>query len=300
MLASTRRSVLRAAALWLTSTAVSAARASSQARQPTSATDPFGGWTLGCQAYTFRKFSVLEAIEKTAQVGGRVIEFYPGQKLDEAAFDQNAPDAAIARVKEALARHNIAPVAFGVVGLPGDEAKSRAVFAFAKKMGIGTLVSEPNPNALDVIEKLVREYDIKVAIHNHPRRANDANYKIWDPAYVLSLVANRDKRIGACADTGHWVRSGLRPVDALQTLRGRVISAHLKDVDALVPAGRDVPFGTGLADVGGILDELRRQNFSGHLSLEYEASADNPVPPVAQCVGFIRGHAAARKGGATP
>ena len=255
-----------------------------------------GGWAIGCQAYSFNRFTAFEAIEKTAEAGGRVIEFYPGQRLSserpDVRLDPGLSDEDIAALKARLSRHNILAVAFGVVDLPADEAGSRRVFAFAKKLGIATLTTEPSPRALDVIERLIREYDINVAIHNHPRRPNDPGYRLWDPRYVLSLVQNRDRRLGACADTGHWVRSGIRPVEALRILRGRVISSHLKDLSVFAPDGHDVPFGAGVSDIPGILDELKRQNFRGNLSIEYEHDWEGSVPEIAQCIGFVRGYAA--------
>jgi sugar phosphate isomerase/epimerase len=166
------------------------------------------------------------------------------------------------------------------------------MFGFAKKMGLRTIVTETDGTNLDVVERLVKEYDIQVAIHNHPRQPNNPNYKVWDPNFVLSLVRNRDKRIGACADTGHWVRSGIKPVDALRILRGRVLALHLKDLHEFSPRGHDVPFGSGVGDIKGILDELRAQNFDGNLSIEYEHNWESSVPEIAQCVGFVRGYAA--------
>lgn len=281
-----------AGAFALLSAAVPAARAA----EPIPAQYRTNGWAIGCQAYSFNRFTTFEAIEKTAQAGGKVIEFYPGQRLsvEEPALrlDQNLDDAHIEKVKAKLNQHGVLAVNFGVVGLPNDEAQSRKVFDFARKMGIRAITTEPSENAMDLIERLVKEYDIKVAIHNHPRRANDPNYKVWDPNYVLSLVKNRDRRIGACADTGHWVRSGIKPVDALKILRGRIISSHLKDLHVFAPNGHDMPYGLGVSDIKGILDELKRQKFDGNLSVEYEYNWENSVPEIAQCVGFVRGYAA--------
>lgn len=247
-----------------------------------------GGFAIGCQAYSFNRYSVWEAIEKTAQAGGTVIEFYPGQKLggdQTGVLDQNTGDDAIALVKGKLTQHNVRAVAFGVVGLGRDEAQNRKVFEFARKMGLRTITSEPDPQGLDNIEKLVKEYDIRVAIHNHPRHAG---YEFWSPDYVLRLVKNRDKRIGSCADTGHWVRSGIKPIDALRTLRGRVLSSHLKDLNVFAPGGHDVPYGMGVSDIPAILAELYQQNFDGHLAVEYEHDWETSVPLIAQCVGFVR------------
>ena len=250
-----------------------------------------GGFALGCQAYTFNRFSVFEAIEKTAQAGGKVIEFYPGQKLSPdqpgVKWDHNAPDAIIEQVKAQLAKHGLRPVNYGVVGAK-DDAEWRKIFEFAKKLGLYAVTTEA-VHQLDSLEKLVKEFDIRVAIHNHPRRPNDANYKVWDPNYVLSIVKDRDARIGACADTGHWATSGFKPVDALRILRGRIISCHLKDRPEIGKQLPDVVFGTGVSDIKGMLDELKQQGFVGNISIEYEANWDHSVLDVAQCIGFIRG-----------
>ena len=246
------------------------------------------GFVIGCQAYSFNRYTAWEAIEKTAQAGGTIIEFYPGQKLASDApgvLDQNVADDVIARIKEKLAAHKVQAVAFGVVGLGRDEAKNRQVFEFARKMGLRTITSEPDPQGMDNIEKLVKEYNVRVAIHNHPRHAK---YQFWSPDYVLSLVKNRDKRIGSCADTGHWVRSGIKPLDALKTLRGRVLSSHLKDLNVFAPNGYDVPYGMGVSDIPALLAELQKQNFDGHLAVEYEHDWETSVPLIAQSVGFVR------------
>jgi sugar phosphate isomerase/epimerase len=257
-----------------------------------------GGFAIGCQAYTFNRFTVFEAIEKNAQAGGKVIEFYPGQRLSPAEPDvrwgHDASDDAIAKVKAKLAEHNMLAVNYGVVGIPRDEAGARRIFDFAKKMGIRAITTE-STDAIDTVEKLVKEYDIRVAYHNHPVRPNDPNYKIWDPQYVADLVRNRDRRIGASADTGHWVRSNLDPVESLKILEGRIISSHLKDLNRMGPGAHDVPFGTGVANIPGVLDELKRQGFDGNLSIEYEHNWDHNVPEVAQCIGFVRGYTATRK-----
>jgi len=111
---------------------------------------------------------------------------------------------------------------------------------------------------------------------------------------VLSLVKDRDWRLGACADTGHWVRSGLKPVECLRILKGRIVCSHLKDLDRMGLGAHDVPYGTGVSDIPAILDELKAQGFQGSLSIEYEYHWDNSLPEVAQCIGFVRGYGAAR------
>ena len=250
------------------------------------------GFAVGCQAYTFNRFTLFEAIEKTAQAGGKVIEFYPGQKLSKeepnVTWDHNASDEVIAKVKAKLTQHQMLAVNFGVVDIPNDEAAARKLFDFAKKLGLRAITTE-STGALDTVEKLVKEYDIAVAYHNHPRQPNNPNYKVWDPNYVAELVKGRDPRIGACADTGHWARSGVKAVEALRILKGRIISSHLKDLNEFdKPAAHDVPFGTGVCDIKAVLDELKAQKFQGNLSLEYEFNWDNSVPEVTQCIDFVK------------
>jgi sugar phosphate isomerase/epimerase len=163
-------------------------------------------------------------------------------------------------------------------------------------MRIRAIVTE-SPELVDRLEKWVKEFDIMVAFHDHARDTNDPTYRMWDPNYVLSLVKDRDPRMGACADTGHWVRSGLNPVDCLRVLKGRVICGHLKDVDKMGDLqAHDVPYGMGVSDIPGILDELHAQGFNGTLSVEYEYRWNTPLllPEVSQCIGFVRGYGKAK------
>jgi sugar phosphate isomerase/epimerase len=256
-----------------------------------------GDFVIGCQAWTFNKFSVVEAIDKTAEAGGKVIEFFPGQKLSpekpDVKFDHNANQEVWATVKAHLAEKQITPVGYGVVGLSKDAAESRKVFEFAKFFGIAVINTE-SVDAIDTFEPLVKEYDIKIGFHDHPKRPDDPSYRLWDPNYVLEIVQDRDPRIGSCADTGHWVRSGLKPVDCLKILKGRVVSSHLKDLHAPLPSGHDVPFGTGVSNIPGILDELKAQGFVGPISVEYEFNWDSNVDDARQCIDFVRNYSAGK------
>jgi len=251
-----------------------------------------GGFAIGCQAYTFNHFTVFEAIDKTAETGGKVIEFFPGQKLSKeepnVKWDHNASDETIAKVKAKLAEHKIMALNYGVVGIPKDEAGARKIFEFAKKMGLRGVTTE-STDAIDTIEKMVKEYDIMVGFHDHPRQPNNPDYRMWDPYYVLSVVTNRDSRIGSCADTGHWQTSGLNPVYCLRVLKGRIVSSHLKDKSDFGSA-HDVPYGQGVGDIKGVLDELKKQGFEGNISIEYEYHWDTSVPEVKQCIDFVRSY----------
>ena len=251
------------------------------------------GFAIGCQAWTFNNFSVMEAIEKTAAAGGKVIELYPGQRFSaeqpDLRFDHNASDEMIAAVQAQLKKFDVRAVNYGVVGIPKDEAGARKIFEFAKKFELYGITTE-SVDALDTIEKLVKEYDIRVGFHDHQSRPNDPGYKMWDPTYVLSILKGRDARIGSCADVGHWAQSGLKPVDCLKILKGHIISVHLHDMNDMTGTAHDVPVGTGVCDVAGILHELKRQHFQGNISIEYEANWQNNLVNAGQYIGFVRGY----------
>jgi sugar phosphate isomerase/epimerase len=227
------------------------------------------GLKLSLQAWTAHHTSLWETIDIAKTVGIKYLELYPGQTIGggiEGKFDHNSSADVRAKVLARLTEAGIKPVAYGVVGLSKDENNSRKVFEFAKAMGILVINSEPAADAFDTIEKLVKEYDIKVGLHDHPKPSI-----YWSPESVLAVVSSRDARIGACADTGHWPRSELDPVEAIKQLKGRIVSSHLKETDKIGKGARDVVYGTGASNVKGQLAELKAQGYRGPLSLEYEA-----------------------------
>jgi sugar phosphate isomerase/epimerase len=240
-------------------------------------------WRLCMQAYTFNRFTFYEAIDKTKALGLRYIEAYPGQQLSkekpDVNFDHNVSAEIRTEVKKKLQAAGVKLVNYGVVGLSNNEQENRKVFDFAKDMGIETIVSEPPEDAFELIDKLCQEYKINVAIHNHPKPSH-----YWDPNTVLKVCKGRSSRIGACADTGHWFRSGLVPLECLKKLQGRIISLHFKDLSE----GHDVVWGTGKCDVKAMLTELARQNFKGVFSIEYEYNWENSSPEIAQCIPYFQ------------
>jgi sugar phosphate isomerase/epimerase len=245
------------------------------------------GWVLSCQAWTFRKMSLFETLDTLNALGIHYIEIFPGQPLSpdkkDVKFDHNSPpelvDAFLAKCKET----KIAPVNYGVVNLPNDDKESRKVFDFAKKLGLQTIVSEPPAEAFELLDKLTNEYQINVAIHDHPKPSH-----YWDPDAVLKVCEGRSPRIGACADVGHWYRSGLVPVDCLKKLEGRIISFHVKDIDE--KSKEDVVWGTGKCDFPAMLAEIKRQGIHPVMSIEYESGEGAELlANVANCVEYLNG-----------
>jgi len=242
------------------------------------------GWRLGSQAYTFRKLSLFETIDLLSAMGIRYIELYPGQRYSpdkaDVKADHNMPDELVEELIAKLKEKNVTPVLYGVVPLPNDEAKSRKVFEFAKKLKLEGVVSEPPLDAIALVDKLAGEYGMKVAIHDHPKPS-----LYWDCKTVLEATKDA-KNVGACADIGHWRRSGLEPVECVKMLKGKIISSHLKDIDA---KKEDVIWGSGTVGVRDVLEELHRQQAKGIIfSIEYEkGEGDELIGNVAKSVEFF-------------
>lgn len=268
--------------------------ASAPAAEPLPESAKVGEFYAGCQAYTFRLFDVMTALDKIAAAGGKTVEFFPGQILDKTVdeklkFDHNTTVEQRAPVKAKLKALGLTPTGYGVVRLANNEAEMRKIFDFAKDMSIGVVVSEPAEDAFDLIEKIVKEYDIKMAIHNHPKRPLDRAYRYWDPEYVLSLVKDRDARLGSCADIGHWVRSGVKPVDAIRLLKGRIFDSHVKDLTAFGdPKAHDMIWGTGQSDIPAVLNAFKEVGFHGPLAAEYEHNWEDNLPDVTKCLEFVK------------
>jgi sugar phosphate isomerase/epimerase len=241
------------------------------------------------QCWTFRKFTFFEALQKIKDLGIKYVQPYPGQPLDKnnpkLKFDHNISDEQIDLIKEKLKETGLSLVSYGVVNFENSEVEMSKMFEFAKKMGIRTIVTEPSYDDFSLIDKMVKKHGINVAIHNHPTPSKYAR-----PETVIYRVDGLDPRIGACADTGHWMRSGVKPLEALRALKGRIQDVHLKDLNAFgTMDAYDVPFGEGKANVHDILAELTLQDYAGYISIEHEKKEDidNPSPAVKKGVEYI-------------
>jgi len=239
------------------------------------------GWEVGFQAYTFHMFTFAEALVKGDSIGVKVVEAYPGQEIGgdiEGTTDFTMNQETRDKLKGLLAANGMEVKAYGVA-VAEDSAGWVQLFEFAKDMGIGVITSEPPLEYLDLVEQLTDEYGIKVAFHNHP-----APSLYWNPDTVLMAIGNRSKNLGVCADIGHWIRSGLDPIECLKKLEGRVIILHFKDLNEKAMEAYDVPWGTGIADVPALLTELKRQGFKGLFDIEYEHNWYNNVPEIKESV----------------
>lgn len=246
------------------------------------------GWFIGTQAYTFRMHTAFDAIARTKEAGGKVIEFYPGQTLkpgSDTKVHHGMPEAALAELKAECERQGILPVSYGVVGAK-NLAEVRAILGFAKRLGLRMVSTESTEIVADW-EAGAREFDIQVAFHHHGGSLDKPGYKVWHPLYLLGVVESRDRRLGIMADSGHWCTSHLDPVQALRIVRGRVLAVHIKDKQAPGNAAV-VPLGKGVAKLPAFLAELKAGGFDGPLLIEHENDWKDNRAQVAEGVGFLR------------
>jgi sugar phosphate isomerase/epimerase len=159
------------------------------------------------------------------------------------------------------------------------------VFEFGRKIGIETFMSEPLLDALDTVEKFCDEYDIKVALHNHDQKASP---KYWHPEGILKVCQGRSKRIGACGDLGYWMRSGIDPIKAVNTLKDRLITVQMHDLHELSPEGHDVPWGAGVGKSEQFIKEIHRLGIKPTMfGLEYSYNWLESMPEIARCIDFF-------------
>ncbi|TWV99334.1 sugar phosphate isomerase/epimerase family protein [Chitinophaga pinensis] len=241
------------------------------------------GWKLGAQAYTFNHFTLGQALEKMDSAGIEYLECYNGQTIGngiDGKFDWRMDAAKQAEVKAMFKAKKKKLVAYGVVS-PASELEWEQVFKFAKSMGIQVITAEPKREHWDAVSSLCDKYKIKVAIHDHPKPSH-----YWHPDSVLVAIQGRSKYMGACADIGHWVRSGMEPVDCIKQLKGHVLHLHFKDLNEKSRDAHDVIWGNGVCNMPAVLAELKSQGFKGMFSVEYEYNWDNSVPEVKESVKF--------------
>jgi sugar phosphate isomerase/epimerase len=246
------------------------------------------GWFLGAQAYTFKEFTAFEAIAKTKEAGGNMIEFYPGQILKPGSTEKvghTMSETAMAELKAECARLGVHPVSYGVVGAKTPD-EVRSIMSFAKKMGLYSICTE-STEQIAAWEAAAIEFDVRVAFHEHGGSMSKPDYKVWNPLYILGVVESRDHRVGACADLGHWCTSHLKPVECLRILNGRIIGVHLKD-KATTGNAAVVVAGKGVVDVAACLEELKNQKFDGNISVEHENDWKDNVSQVRENIEFVK------------
>lgn len=297
----TRREVLRTAALGalalpLLGTAAAAAEKKAGKAEapvptpypPAAADGRENGLRLGITSYSVRNLSLDDAIAAVKSLRIVNIALFKNHcNWETASLDECR--AVGAKLKAA----GLTLTGSGVVNLPKDEAKCRKAFENVKAAGMRTMVCKPDLDALPLVEKLVAEFDQKLAIHNHG--PEDKVYPT--PEVAWNAIKSLDARIGLCIDVGHTQRFGDDAATAIRKYASRLHDVHMKDSVAVVGANRDVPVevGAGRLDIRAMLKALLEVKYAGVVTFEYEKVAGNPVVGLAESVGFVRGALATLK-----
>jgi inosose dehydratase len=234
---------------------------------------------IGLQSYTFREFPIDKVLDIAQSLGIETLD------LTRIHYDFRSNDEQIAAIKKQIAAHDLVLLSSGVHAFGKDHEANKRLFDFAKRAGIRTLTADPTEDAIDSLEKLVAEYDVRIAIHNHGPRAR---YDKVDS--VLRAVKGRHPNLGACADLGHYIRSGEDPVRVINLLEGRLFGVHLKDFDAPRGDAKGTILGRGLLDVPAVMAALKKVSppSDACMAIEYEENPKDPTEDVKACVAATR------------
>jgi sugar phosphate isomerase/epimerase len=236
---------------------------------------------LGLASYTFRNFTraqmigFMKQLNMTALNAKDVKDHLPMDPAEEA------------KALEDYAAAGIKLHAAGAIYFAKDEDDDiRSKFEYCKRAGISVIVAgDPAPATLPRIEKFVKEYDIRIAIHNH-----GPEDKLWpSPLDVLRAVKDMDPRIGCCIDVGHTVRAGTDVVQAIHEAGPRLFDMHMKDLTSFQSKESQVAVGDGIMPVREIFEALIATNYKGFVDLEYEVHGDDPMPGVIASFAYMRG-----------
>jgi sugar phosphate isomerase/epimerase len=237
---------------------------------------------LGLTTYTLRAFGLDQALAMTRRVGLKYIS------LKSVHLPLDAPPEKIAAVAAKVRQAGLDFYGVGVITL-AKEAQVAQAFDYAKAAGVRRIMAAPTAAMLPAVEQAVKKYGIALAIHNHG--PEDKNFPT--PESVYRKVRDLDRRVGLCIDISHTVRAGVDPVEAVLKYGDRLLDVHMKDLRQTGPRWQDVPVGRGVIDIPAFFRALRRVKYGGVVAFEYEADAKDPLPGLAESVGYARGVLAA-------
>lgn len=279
----TRREFLKRTGMGVAGTSLSsilAASGKNPATDPSAAKfeDKLSRLNLGMASYTFREFTLDETLKMTKRLG-----------LERIAFKSfhlplESPDEEIRAVAEKTKSAGLDLYGCGVVYMQNEEEVERA-FHYAKTAGMRVIIGAPKPAVLKMVNKMVDKHDISVAIHNHG--PEDKDYPTPESAY--EKIKGLDPRIGLCIDIGHTKRAGVDPSESALKFADRLHDVHIKDVTTDTKEGRTVEIGRGVIDIPRFLKTLIELRYKGSVSFEFEKDGKDPLPGVAESVGYVRG-----------
>jgi sugar phosphate isomerase/epimerase len=233
----------------------------------------------GVASYTFRELPLDAAIQGIRRVGLSYVSIKDAHLPLKSTREER--QEVVRKFRDA----GITPLSCGNITMPADEPGIRAIFEYAKDAELPTIVCSPVPASRPILDRLVNEYDIRIAIHNH----GPDEKTFPTPDDVWKVIRDHDPKIGFCIDVGHTGRAGADPAKAILKYRSRLYDLHFKDVTRKDAKGGPIEGGRGVLDLKGILHALLKIGYSHLLSFEYEKDGRDPLPGLAETVGYSKG-----------
>jgi len=268
-------------ALPVSSLAVAAAAASDES-------DPWMGLKVGVATYTLRDLPIEEAIKAVKRVGLKYVSIKNVKNHIDLTHTSEQRKERAQMFREA----GLIPLSVGNVSMRTGEADIRKAFEYARDIGVPTIVCAPSLDAIPFLDEMVKQFNIRLAIHNHG--PEDKGF-FPSPFDVMRAVEKFDKRIGLCIDVGHTARAGVDPADSILKCQERLYDLHMKDISALGDKNTPIEGGRGILDSKSILAAILKIKYQGLVGFEYEKDAKDPVPGLAESVGYIKGLLAGMK-----
>ncbi len=282
----TRRDLIRSSALAVSALPLVRFGAAGMSLQAPSSEHGWRGLKPGVASYTLRKLPLDQAIKAIQKVGLKYVSIKDFHlPLKSTSEERRA-------VAEKFKAAGITPMSCGNVSMQNDEANIRQAFEYARDTGLKVIVCSPDPQSVPILDKMVKEFDIKLAIHNH----GPEDKRFPSPYDVWKAVEKYDARIGLCIDVGHTARAKVNPAEAIIKCQARLYDMHIKDITSTEPNGQTVEAGRGVLDLKSIVQAALKIKFSYLFSFEYEKDADDPIPGLAESIGYVKGLVASSNG----
>ena len=245
---------------------------------PVAADKAVNTFTIGMAGFTFMNFTVEKTIEMMKRIG------VTNLSLKDFHMPMNSTQEQINTVLEKFKTAGINVYTVGVVYMKTQESVDQA-FEYAKMAGVKMIIGAPNYELLPYVEKKIKTYDFKMAIHNH----GPDNPLYPNATDIWNHIKDLDARIGICIDIGHTTRDGQDPSVDLLKYKSRIYDIHVKDVDKASKEGKTIEMGRGVINIPKVVDTLRKIKYSGSCSLEFEKDMKDPLPGIAESIGYFKG-----------
>jgi sugar phosphate isomerase/epimerase len=276
-----RRMMLTAAAVTAMAGLSNCRAAEEHAPARASSSDPWRGLKVGVASYSFRKLPLDVCITNIQRLALHYVS------IKDAHLSMKSTAEERKAVGDQFRAAGITPLSCGNISLKNDEAKCRAALEYVRDVGAKTMVCMPDPDALPLLDKLVKEYDIRLAIHNHGPET--PHFK--SPVDVWPAIEKLDPKIGLCIDVGHCARAGTDPAEAMRKFKDRLYDCHFKDVSDTHGKNAQVEceVGRGVLDIASMLRAMLDIGYEGHVGFEFEKHPEDPLPGLAESVGYTKG-----------